>query len=147
MAASNFTKFVDGYRLINGTKLNRLFTGAESLQSISVTGQTTIGGPLVNGIANVKATGASAGTARAISTTANIVYVSVTASTEGVKLPAAATGRAITIIASPTVGVKVYANAAGQSIAAGTTNTTATTVPLNNSITFQAISKTKWLVS
>ena len=66
---------------------------------------------------------------------------------KGVKLPTAATGRAIAIFSSPTVGVKVYANAAGQSIAAGTTCTTATVVPLNTSITFQAISKTKWYVS
>lgn len=106
------------------------------------------GNALGLGWQTVAAAGASAGTATALpSTTAYNVMVTVTASTEGVKLPAAATGLRFLIMPSTTVGVKVYANAAGQSIGTGTTNTTAVTVALNTATKFLAVSKTKWRVA
>lgn len=56
----------------------------------------------------VAAFGATQGTATAIPDAAVEVIVTVTASTEGVKLPTAVTGKSITIFADPAIGVKVY---------------------------------------
>lgn len=67
----------------------------------------------------VAAAGASQGTATAISK--SLVFVTVTASTEGVKLPTAATGVQVQVICPGTVGVKVYPFT-GDKIDAGSTN-------------------------
>jgi hypothetical protein len=54
------------------------------------------------------AAGATQGTAGAI--TKGTVIVTVTASTQGVKLPTAATGQRVRVMCPGTVGVKVYPN-------------------------------------
>lgn len=62
----------------------------------------------------VAAAGATQGTATAISAVKGLlVKVTVTASTEGVKLPVASTGLCIYVLADPAVGVKVYPAANG----------------------------------
>jgi hypothetical protein len=65
------------------------------------------------------AAGTSQGTATAI--TKAIVIVTVTASTQGVKLPTAATGKMVRVMVPGTVGVKVYP-ATGDKISTGATN-------------------------
>src|SRR6185312_9584904 len=136
MAASAWKKiFPDGRGLLDGNHLNRIFTAAAAIQGLvtgtltatgaaAFTGGVTLGGVQVDQLTTVAAAGASLGTATAIPITANTVVVTVTASTEGVKLPVASTGRSITILANPTVGNKVYGAAAGQLIGANTTATT-----------------------
>lgn len=60
-------------------------------------------------IQTVAAAGATQGNATAISALRGaVVKITVTASTEGVKLPTASTGARVTILADPLVGVKVY---------------------------------------
>ena len=92
----------------------------------------------------VAAAGATQGTATKIGVTAYNVIVSATTSSEGIKLPTAATGLQFKVVTPTANGVKVYANAAGQSIGTGTTNTTATTVAANSVQGFLAVSATKW---
>jgi hypothetical protein len=122
---------------ITGTTAN--FTGAATFGALS--------GAVSNAVTTVAAAGATVGTATAIPTTANLVYVTVTASTEGVKLPTWTTGARLEMIASLTVGNKVYAAAAGQSIATGTTNTTAFALPKNTISVFRAGNvANKWYV-
>lgn len=93
------------------------------------------------------AAGASQGTATAMATFKNLVTVALTASTKGVKLPAAATGMQVWVGNNATFGVKVYA-AAGNTIAAGTTATTAdpTVLAINKVNLYEAVSGTKWIV-
>jgi hypothetical protein len=67
----------------------------------------------------VAAAGASQGTATLLASMANIV--TVTASTEGVKLPLAATGLMRRVFVPGTVGVKVYPNT-GDKISTAATN-------------------------
>lgn len=98
------------------------------------------------GLAIVAAAGASQGTATQIPGNPGLVFVTVTASTEGVKLPTPATGKRLTMVASATVGNKVYPAAAGQSIGTATTATTAFALALNTSTQFIATSATKWRV-
>lgn len=104
-------------------------------------------GANLQAITTVAAAGATLGTATAIPATAREVVVTVTASTEGVKLPAAVTNTLIRVWASAAVGVKVYAAAAGQKIGAATTATTAVAVAKNTASSFLAISATNWLKS
>lgn len=158
MAVKTYRPFPAGYRLIEGTHLNNLFQGNEQIQAANVSGALTVGGiatfngaqvyagPQSFSIVTVKATGATAGTARAIAATAAIVYVTATASTEGVKLPVAVTGKFVQVFASPTIGVKVYGAAAGQKVATGTTNTTAFAVTKNTAAGFLAINNNQWVV-
>ncbi len=159
MAASAWQKlFPDGRGLLNGNHLNRIFTGAAKVSAMEMatltldTGLTLAAGATITGqtkgsLVTVAATGATAGTARSVGTTSSLIVVTNTASTEGVKLPTAATGLQITVMAPTALATLVYAAAAGQSIGTGTTNTTAFKVTANTSTTFVAISKTKWRVS
>lgn len=153
MAAETWKPFFpNGKGLLDGAKLNRILTGLQAIQSlvsgtINATGAFILGGTYSETVTTVAAAGASVGTATAIPATASLVNVTVTASTEGVKLPSIATvgvGSVITVMPSTTVGVKVYAGAAGQSIGTGTTNTTALLVALNTVKNFIAITATKW---
>lgn len=90
----------DGFTgAVNGT------LGATTPATASVTDLT------VNGIRTevpqiLAAAGASQGTAAAI--TKSRVIVTVTASTQGVKLPTAATGKVVSVNVGGTVGVLVY---------------------------------------
>ena len=163
MAIPGFKAFPTGYRLIDGFKLNKLFSGQESHSGLSVTGLTSLaattitgaftatggatsGGAQITTATIVAAAGATQGTATAIPATAAVVIVTVTASTEGVKLPTAATGRAVVVIADTAVGAKVYGGAAGQSIGTATTATTAYSLVKNTTTTFWGTSATKWRI-
>lgn len=98
------------------------------------------------GFQTVAAAGASQGNATAISLPAATVAITVTASTEGVKLPAVSTGARFLLMASPTVGNKVYAAAAGQKIGTATTATTAFVMAANTSTLFVGIDTSHWRV-
>ena len=93
------------------------------------------------------AAGATQGTATAMTGYKNLVTVALTASTKGVKLPAAATGLTVYVGNNATFGVKVYP-ATGNTIAAGTTATTAdpTVLAINKVNAYFAVSGTKWIV-
>jgi hypothetical protein len=152
--------------LQDGNKLNRIFTAVQAISglvtgTLTATGATAISGLLTltgglsltgnyaETITTIAAAGATVGTATAIPAGSSSVFVTVTASTEGVKLPSITTvgvGSVITVIPSVTVGIKVYAGVAGQSIGAGTTNTTAVAVALNAPRNFIAVSATKWRI-
>ena len=163
MSIPAFKPFSTGYRLIDGAKLNRLFQGQESYTPV-ITGGTidgaviggitpaaathtslTVTGANIYAVSTVAAAGASQGTATQIPAGANTILITVTASTEGVKLPTAVVaGRSITIFADTAKGCKVYPGSAGQSINAATTATTAFALVLNTSTEFIAVSTTKW---
>lgn len=142
----------------NGTPTAGTFTTLAASGTLAVTGASTFtgavtfsGGSTSTGassttITTVAAAGATQGTATAISAAARTVLITVTASTEGVKLPTAATGKTLTIWANTAVGCKVYGAAAGQSIGTATTQTTAYALVKNTATTFLAISTAKWLV-
>lgn len=109
---------------------------------------TTGGGAGANlqAITTVAAAGATLGTATAIPATARVVYATVTLSSQGVKLPTAATNLTVVVMAQSDKGVKVYAAAAGQKIAAATTATTAFALAKTTVSQFFAINTTNWLV-
>lgn len=116
-------------------------SGQALLASTSVTdfqqnGITTFTGQ------TLAAAGATQGTASAISKSA--VYVTVTASTQGIKLPTAAEGKRVVIFSAPTVGVKVYPFS-GDKIGAAATNTAVVLASGKGNI-YQAIDATTWRV-
>lgn len=149
-------QFVPGFRTVDGSQLNLVVTAVNNMtgngtpqaisassasaSSLSVSGSTNFA-PVT-----VAAAGATQGNATAIPAAASHVVITVTASTEGVKLPAAVAGSELTIFADPAVGAKVYAAAAGQKIGAATTATTAYALVKNTSTTFYAVSATNWRV-
>lgn len=93
----------------------------------------------------VAAAGASQGNATAVNANlGHVIVVTVTASTEGIKLPTASTGDRWTVLANPTVGVKVYPPTGG-AIAAGATNASFAVAKATASI-FVAVNKTAWRV-
>lgn len=90
----------------------------------------------------VAAFGATQGTATLIPAGVDII-VTVTASTEGVKLPVATTGRTLTIFADPAIGVKVYPNTNAK-IEAAATNVAVALVKAK-ATRFYAKNTTQWL--
>lgn len=96
-------------------------------------------------IQTVAAAGATQGNATLISAVKGaVVKVTVTASTEGVKLPVASTGMRVTILADPSVGVKVYPNTGGF-IGASASNAAVALVKAKGTI-YVAIDKLHWRV-
>lgn len=111
-------------------------------------GSLTLTAPLNEAVGTIAAAGSTQGAATAIpSTTGPVINVTATASSEGVKLPTAATGLELTLLAPNTKGVKVYGGAAGQVINANTTATTAYAMTSAATVTFRAINATTWRVS
>ena len=121
MAVKTFTPFPDGFRLINGTALNALFTAAQQMKSINVSGGATIaGGMTVSGALKEPATvvtalGASRASAPNVPAGAINVWAAGSTSAEGIRLYALASGQGVTVWPQPTIGVKIY-TAAGQVI-------------------------------
>lgn len=153
--------FPTGFAMVQGSVINAIIAVVNNLSgngtrqaltasTINANGVATLsGGGVYSGaqkdtLTTVAAAGATLGTATAIPATANAVLVTVTASTEGIKLPTAATGLVVTVLADPSVGNKVYAAAAGQVIGANSTATTAYVLVKNTVTIFYAISATKW---
>lgn len=98
----------------------------------------------INGQAVLAAAGATQGNASVIPDTASIITVTVTASTQGVKLPTAATGKRVTVAAASAKGVKVYP-ATNDRIHGAATNA-ALALPLNRTYTFIAVDTATWRV-
>lgn len=95
--------------------------------------------------ATVSAAGATQGDATALTAFKNLITVATTASTHGVRLPAAATGLEISVGNNGTFGVKVYP-ATGDQIGANSTNAAFSTVlAINRVCRFLAVSGSKWL--
>lgn len=92
----------------------------------------------------VAAAGATQGGATALPTTAQNVQVTVTASTEGVILPVAATGKIRRIFVPGTVGVKVYPPVGG-TIDASSANTAVVLAAGKGNI-YIATSATAWKI-
>ena len=88
------------------------------------------------------AAGATQGTATQITNSA--VIVTVTASTQGVKLPVAAAGKRVLIFGAQTVGVKVYP-ASGNLISGAATNAAVLLAAGKGNI-YQAVDGTTWRV-
>ena len=97
---------------------------------------------VVHGLALVAAAGSTQGGATAIPDTAERVYVTVTASSQGIKLPTAATGKNVTVFAMSGKGVKVYPYS-GDRIQGAATNV-AVALVLNKSTMFQAVDTNNW---
>ncbi len=101
----------------------------------------------MNGVAvelpqTLAAAGTSQGTAAAI--TKSVVMVTVTASSQGVKLPTAATGKRVIVCAASAKGVKVYPFLADR-IQGAATNA-AVALVLNKSSIFIAADAVNWRV-
>jgi hypothetical protein len=88
------------------------------------------------------ATGATQGNAAQI--TAQLVFVTITASTEGVKLPSAVPGMEVTVCADTAKGVKVYP-ATNAKIGSAATNV-AVALAANKTAKYYAFSTTQWRV-
>ncbi len=148
-----------GYRLMKGESINQIirrvngtdngdykgtFNGtvgatipaAGSFTTLTRTGYT------ISVPQTLAAAGATQGDAAAI--TSSVVMVTVTASTEGVKLPTAATGLQVTVCAASAKGCKVWPFA-GDRIQGAATNA-AIALVLNKSSIFIAADAVNWRV-
>lgn len=92
----------------------------------------------------IAAAGASQGNATAI-TSKNVIVVTVTASTEGIKLPVAVTGIEVTVANGAAHGVKIYPNTNGK-IGAASTNAADTVLAINKENKYKAVNTTFWVV-
>lgn len=91
----------------------------------------------------VAAAGATQGTATPISAVKGLlVKVTVTASTQGVKLPVASTGLRLYVMADPSVGVKVYP-ATGGFIGSAASNAAVALVKAKTNL-YVAVDKLHW---
>ncbi len=98
-------------------------------------------------LASVTATGTTQLGAKAITAFfTNVVQVS-TASTKGVRLPAAATGLRIELVNTGAFGVKVYPSTNGKIGSAATNAAYGTTLAVGKFGVFRAINKTLWAAS
>lgn len=75
-----------------------------------------------------------------------IVAVAATASTHGVRLPAASTGLAVRVANAGAFGVKVYPATNGVIAAASTNAADSTVLAINKANTYVGVSATKWVV-
>lgn len=124
-----------------------------NLSSLAVSGDVTVGGnqtvtgnQTITGQVKVTgqtlaAAGASQGTAGQI--TKSRITVTVTASTEGVKLPVAATNLEVMVSVPGTVGVKVYPNTNGK-LDASSTNVAVLLVAGKVNL-YRALNTTQWV--
>lgn len=98
--------------------------------------------------ANVTATGTTQLGAKALTAFVNNVVQASTASTKGVRLPAAATGLTITVMnGGAAFGVKVYPSTNGKIGSASTNSAWSTVLAVGKFQTYRAINKTLWTVS
>ncbi len=137
---------MDGYDVINPGDAS-LLAARIPLDTYQAEGAqpqvgATLAGALLLGQAVLAAAGSTQLGAAAI--VAAITMVSVTASTQGVRLPAAATGLKYLVMAPTAKGVKVYP-ATGDAIGATGTNS-AVALVLNKSSLFVAENTSHWRV-
>ena len=104
----------------------------------------TNSGAMVSVPSTVAAAGASQGNATAIGASVTDIIVTVTASTQGVKLPTAAAGKRVNVWPDPAIGVKLYP-ATGALIGTASTNA-ALAVVKNKPVQLIGVSATKWRV-
>lgn len=76
----------------------------------------------------------------------NIITVSTTASTHGVRLPVAVTGLSVVVGNSGTFGVKVWPATGNQIQAVATNGADGTVLAINKVNTYFAVNSTKWIV-
>jgi hypothetical protein len=137
-----------GYRLFAGEIINSIIniannmTGNGTPQALTANGQT-FSGTLSTTPQLVTAAGATQGNATAITSQFVVVNVATTNSSKGVLLPAATTGRTITVTNFASHGNKIYPGV-GAHISAAATNI-AISIVKNKSITFRAVSTIQWL--
>jgi hypothetical protein len=141
-AASSSTLAVSGASTLNATTVTTLgASGASTLAATSVT-DFTQNGLVVTTPQILAAAGATQGNAGVI--TKSTVIVTVTASTQGVKLPTAATGKRFQVFCPGTVGVKVYPNT-NDKLSTAATNA-AVLLVADKANTYVAKDATTWVV-
>lgn len=114
-------------------------------QSPETAGLPLQAGPQGAPLANVTATGTTQLGAKAITAFYTNIVQASTASTKGVRLPAAATGLSLTIANTGAFGVKAYPSTNGK-IGSSATNTSLV-IAVGKFQMFRAINKTQWVVS
>ncbi len=160
MALADFSILdtLKGDRVLNAAALNAILVAnpgaltAAALASALVAGGSPIvaagitnTGDATNSPTVVAAAGATQGNSTLVPAGAVEIVATVTASTEGIRLRPAVTGRVKRVWASPAVGVKVYPTT-GSIIGAAATNA-AKLVPKNTAVTFYAVDATHWRIS
>jgi hypothetical protein len=158
--SANFTVFDSalGDRVLNAAAISAILAADPgSLAVAAIASALAAGGSPAKfaGITNtgdststpvsVAAAGATQGNATAVPAGALDIVATATASTEGIRLRAAVTGRMKRVWASPTVGLKVYP-ATGQILGAAATNA-AKLVAKNTMVQFYAVDATHWRIS
>jgi hypothetical protein len=113
-------------------------TAALPISAISSLGAPTAG---------VTATGTTQLGAKAITAFYTNIVQASTASTKGVRLPAAATGLSITLANTGAFGVKCYPSTNGKIGSAATNAAYGTTLAVGKVQVFRAINKTQWVAS
>lgn len=146
----SISRVLTGFRLFAGEKLNEIIDAINSVQGAP--GSTAAAGAFTNLSLNgtrtetpqtLVATGATQGNAAQI--TGARVIVTVSASTQGVKLPTAATGKVVAVNVGGTKGVKVYP-ATGDKISTASTNAAVLLVADKGNI-YIAQNAVTWLVT
>lgn len=117
------SKFATGFRLFAGESLNALVAVLNNLTGFGTAGPLATNAFTQSGSwsqmpTSVVAAGATQGGAALLASAFNIVTVA--ASTQGVILPTAATGKVVRVSVGGTVGVKVYPSTADKISTAAT---------------------------
>ena len=110
------------------------------------TGQLGLGGSLTAKSPAVVAAGSTQLGATLLTSKKNIITVSTTASTHGVRLPAASTGLEVVVGNAGTFGVKVYPFLNGKIGAVSTNGADTTVLAINKCNTYRAVNTTYWIV-
>lgn len=142
------TKFGDSTTGIDDTVIGANTAAAGSFTTLAASGNTTLSGNLTvagtttRTIQTLAAAGATQGDAGAI--TGGVVVVTITASTQGIRLPTAVAGLQVQVFNNLTLNVNVYP-ATGANIGAGVTNAAVVLSAAKSNI-YLATSATQWLV-
>lgn len=136
-----------GATTIDNPLIPRLYLSTDT-GNIDVWNQVTKAWAPLNGSGltpSIASAGATQGNATAI-TTRQVVVTTATASSKGVKLPAATTGQEVTIVnAGPTFGVKVYPFLGGKINAVATNGADTTVLGALKGTTYLALDTQKWI--
>lgn len=139
-----------GWRLPNGDWFNDIINRvnglvAGTIQMIVNATNFSMDGVLTMGAQLATAAGSNSQANALAITKSNVVAVVVAATTRALRLPAAATGKVVSISNAAALAVKVYP-ATGDRIGAAATNAVGAAIATMKANTYRAVDATRWVV-
>lgn len=148
MASSTLANLATGAAVAAADLFYSVQGGADKKQPASALKVFAASSTITTPFASVTATGATQLGAKAISASFPLTFVvqASTASTKGVRLPAAVTGRTIKVANKGAFGVKVYPSTNGKIGGAATNAADSTVLAVDKVNTYIAFNTTYWVV-